>query len=100
MPEFRIPVSVSPILLYQPVFNDYIIWSKLFATWHGFLFEYDTKSEMLSFIMAGTPALLVSTSSSNKSVVKINLNDIRNSKGGKYTIVRQAPEENRAIWYV
>lgn len=100
MSEFRSPVTSYSILMYQPIFGDYIIWSRWFSTWHGFLLEYDVKSEKLSFLMAGTPFLLVSNSSISKSIVKLDLSKIRNSKSGKYAIIRHVPEQNKVCWYV
>jgi len=99
MVRFQFPVVTSPILMYQPMFGDYLVWSKWFSTWHGFLIEFDNK-DVTTFIMAGLPSLLVSQISSSKSIVKLNLTNIRNSKGGKFAIIRHSPEQNRMIWYV
>lgn len=99
MVKFQAPATTSPILSYQPVFGDYLIWSKWFSTWHGFLVEFDTKGTV-TFMMAGLPSLLISQSSAGKSIVKLDLTDIRNSKGGKFAIIRHSPEHNRMLWYV
>ena len=79
------PCSTAQILLYQPTSGDYIIWSRWFSTWHGFLVDMD--KDTLTFIMAGLPSLLVSLSNNGKSMVKLNLMDIRNSKSGKFAII-------------
>lgn len=99
MIKFQSPAITSPILIYQPVFGDYLIWSKWFSTWHGFLVEFDTK-DVVTFVMAGLPSLLVSQTTVGKSIVKLNLTDIRNSKAGKFAIIRHSPEQNRMVWHV
>ncbi len=99
MTNFQAPCVTSQILLYQPIFGDYLIWSKWFSTWHGFLVDLDTKGTA-TFLMAGLPSLLVSDSNIGKSMVKIDIIDLRNSKGGKFTIMRYSPESNKWIWYV
>jgi len=98
MNNFAPPCSTAQILLYQPAPGDYIIWSRWFSTWHGFLVDMD--KDTLTFIMAGLPSLLVSLSNSGKSMVKLNLIDIRNSTGGKFAIIRHIREQDRMMWYV
>lgn len=96
MNDIPLPYTVESILNYKPMYGDYLIWSRWFSAWHGYLIDMQDKE--LHFIMAGVPILLLSDNQSAKSIIKININDIRNSKGGKYSIVR--PSNNEMKWYV
>ena len=99
MKNFKPACHVQSILTYSPVYGDYLVWSKWFTTWHGFLVDFDQKGDC-SFVIAGLPIFLVNQNLSNKSIKVLKLDKIRNSGGAKFTIIRHTNEYDLPMWFV
>ena len=89
----------SSILTYKPLYGDHLIWSGWFSTWHGFLVDFKTPDDC-TFMVAGLPILLANQDGSTKSMKVISLQEIRNSKGGKFAIIRHSNEHGLPTWYL
>jgi hypothetical protein len=96
--DYQPACYTQSILQYQPVYGDYLIWSKWFSTWHGFL--YEQKDSTLTFMMAGLPVFLTNKSGRGQKSIMLDLNKIRNSKGGKFAVIRYERDKGLPIWYV
>jgi len=96
--NYRPACFTESILKYQPIYGDYLIYSKWFSTWHGFLFEVQKND--LTFMIAGLPVFLADRNGKGQKTITIDLNKIRNSKGGKFAIVRFERDKELPIWYV
>jgi hypothetical protein len=99
MNDIKPACHTQSILTYVPLYGDYLVWSKWFSTWHGFLIDYRQPSDC-TFMIAGLPALLVRTDGIGKSIQKLNLEELRNSRGGRFTIIRHSHEHSLPIWFV
>lgn len=99
MNDFKPACLTSSILSYKPLYGDYLIWSRWFSTWHGFLVDFNNPDDCV-FVLAGLPILLVNTNGGSKSIKSIALDRIRNSKGGQFTIIRHTNDRSLPIWYV
>jgi len=99
MNDFKPACHTSTILTYQPLYGDHLIWSRWFSTWHGFLIDFKNPDDC-TFVVAGLPLFLVNQDGLGKSIKRISLNQIRNSKGGKFAIIRHLNEHSLPIWYV
>lgn len=87
---------------YTPAYGDYLIWSKWFTTWHGFIVDFDARTAEVSVIFAGLPILLVTMSEEEqkKETRKIKLGELTNATKGKYAVLRHDEKNNVNIWYV
>jgi hypothetical protein len=92
----------SDLRRYIPAYGDYLIWSKWFTTWHGFIVDFDAKTLEVSVIFAGLPILLVTMSEleQKKETRKIPLGELNNATKGKYAVLRHDTANNANIWYV
>lgn len=75
-----------------------MIWSGWFSTWYGILEETKQK-ETCVFAFSALPLLLVSDDA-RRYIKEIQLNDIRNSKNGKFAILRNSAEYEKHIIFV
>lgn len=99
MNDFSPACLTSSILTYKPLYGDHLIWSGWFSTWHGFLIDFKNPNDCV-FIVAGLPILLANRDGTGKSIKRLNLDDIRNSKGGKFAIIRHNHENSLPTWYL
>jgi hypothetical protein len=100
-PQQSIPLAFYRSLQeYKPKHGDYVVWSKWFSTWHGFVSDYDIKEDSVSVIFSGIPLLLLTMSESEqkKETRKIPLANIVSSTSGSYAIL--SISEQGAVWYV
>jgi hypothetical protein len=87
------------ILSYYPSIGDMIIWSGWFSTWYGFL-KYTKEKETCVCVFSALPLLLVADDDSYKHIKELKLNDIKNSKNGRFTIIRNSQENDFPIWFI
>ena len=87
---------------YIPQYGDYIVWSRWFSCWHGIVKFYDNNIDEVHIIFAGVPFLLFTMSEQQQDAEtkKIKLSELRDSKNGKYAILRHDPNANANIWYI
>jgi len=87
---------------YIPAYGDYLIWSKWFTTWHGFVVDFDAKTLEVSVIFAGLPIMLVTMTEAEqkKETRKISLGELNNATKGKYAVLRHDIQNNANVWFV
>lgn len=90
---------VQSIFSYYPSVGDLLIWSGWFSTWYGFL-EESKQKETCVFVFSALPILLVSDDKSLRHIREIKLKDLRNSKNGKFAILRNSSEYEKPIWFI
>ena len=63
---------------------------------------YDNNIDEVHIIFAGVPFLLFTMSEQQQDAEtkKIKLSELRDSKNGKYAILRHDPNANANIWYI
>lgn len=85
---------------YVPKYGDYIVWSKWFSTWHGFVVNYDKSSDEVHAVFAGVPFLLLTMEESDHETetVKIKLSKLRSAPNGKFAI--QTMEGQTPVWFI
>lgn len=86
---------------YSPQYGDYIIWSRLFSTWHGFIVDYD-KDDKVYILFAGLPFLLftMSEKEQSKETKQLSLQKIKNATQGSFAIQRHDKQRNVIVWYI
>ena len=108
-PESRVANQSMPPLAqyrpraeYKPLYGDYFIWSKWFATWHGLVVDYDKQTDFVSILVAGVPYLLFTMSEAefDKETIQIKLSEIKRARNGKYAIQHHDQTQNAIIWYI
>ncbi len=87
--------------VYIPQYGDYIIWSGWLSTWHGFVTNYDKKTDRIDVIFSGLPFLLLTMDEKDyeRETYQIELQELRQAKNGKYAIQQQA-EDKSTVWFI
>lgn len=91
----------KPRLEYEPAYGDYVIWSRWFSTWHGFVVGINKETDTLSIIWAGIPFLLLTMDEAEqaKETKSHGLNRIRHASNGQYAI-QQTAKGGSQIWFI
>lgn len=85
----------KPIDQYRPQIGDTIIWHGwVVSHWYGIISEINNDGT-LKVVTAGIPSLLFDKQKKHKD---IKLNDIVNSVGGEYSVIRSIG--NSTLWFV
>lgn len=102
--EVELPplAQYKPRTEYQPQYGDYVVWSKLFTTWHGIVTNFDANTGEVYIVWAGVPFLLftMKEEEQKKETKKIKLEDIRKAGNGKFAIQRHDQTQNAVVWYI
>lgn len=101
-------VDTPPLAIYRaisdytPAYGDFIIWSGWFVTWHGVVTNYNIESGQIDAIFSTIPFLLFTMSPSEqvKNSKKINLDKVRNSSNGIFSVCQHNYAHNVAVWYI
>jgi len=90
----------KPLVEYYPTYGDYVVWSRWFSTWHGFIINNDEK--VVDIIFSGVPFLLftMTDEEQKRETYKIKLDTIRNSHQGNWAIQKHDSVKNTIIWYI
>lgn len=91
-----------PRALYNPLYGDFIIWSKWFTTWYGVVTNFDVNNKELSVIFEGLPILLFTMSDEDQAeeTYTLKLTELKNAKNGKYSVLQRDPQTREYIWYI
>lgn len=80
--------------------GDIIIYHGWFTHWFGVISLVDKNNNTVGVVKAGLPILLVTLSGSkmDKSRRTLDIDDIRASSGGRFSIIKSV--HNMMVWYV
>jgi hypothetical protein len=89
-------VNWDYIANWKPRHGDWIIYNGFFSQWCGVIIGVD--AEYVSVRYDGLMILLVQ--GTKEKIRKININSIKYSKGGKYTILRHLSNAAMPLWFL
>ncbi len=97
-------VSPPPLAQYlsiskwTPEYGDFIIWTKWFTSWYGFV--VDLRDGMVYVTVEGTPALLLTMTESEmaSNLKSLSIADIKSKRKGRWTV--QQTKNGSNVWYI
>jgi hypothetical protein len=81
---------------WKPKPGDWIIYNNLFSQWYGIILKIEGNNLKIRY--DGLMILLVQET--KEKIKTINTNKIKNSKNGKYTIIRNNPNSTMPLWFL
>ena len=85
---------------YNAQIGDVLFYHGWLTHWFGIVSAVNNSDGIIEVIRAGMPLLLVTLGGSKleKAKKKIDINDLKNSRGGKYSAIKNI--KNVMVWYV
>ena len=85
---------------WKPQIGDFIVWHGWFTHYFGVISSIGREDNTVEVIKKGLPLLLFDMvpEEHDKNKIKVNIGEIKASKGGKYAAIRA--HGSNIIWYV
>lgn len=87
---------------YVPTYGDFIIWAGWLTSWNGVVSNYEEDSKKLHVVFSTLPFLLFTMSDAEieKNTRIIDLDKIRTSPNGVFSVCQHDFKNNTTVWYI